>query len=245
MKLEAKRLTGMASALLLAMAMSGADATADGSLSKRGGAGAPTQNPGGRDACAVVEKFVDSFRDKVDEIVYGSMQDNLLDPIDPAAGGLGRNPNPYLDEFVRILQRRASVLAGQVADDVKSVIDPFLDRVARRLCLAADAALRAKGSGGLGVRITVRRALCDAVDGFIPHIEKRVMAAAALRTQAVLAAAAPSIPEQEAALMGPVERQRIESEIAWYVEILTHAIMADVESEVAGFYDRVRARKCP
>ena len=235
-------------ALAMILALGASEVHAQEGLGRAGGKGDVSVKPRvSKDACRTLDRYVASFKTKLDDILHEIVVDSIVSGADPASNELLAGDNPFLDQFVQSLVADASFVAQDITIGIDTVLHPYLDRAGMRLCALANEALTDTPDPGLGSatrRGRVRNALCNALDQHFVRVENRIEDAALLKSTSMLSGLAPTVPPQTAALMGPGEKQRVEAEIAWFVMALSSRISDRVSAEVTDFHDRIRARKC-
>jgi len=225
------------------------EAAAQGGLSSSGNkvfapGGAPTQPR----PCDRILRFTEAFERRIDGWVQESVDFELKHAPDLATSELGSGTNPWLDEFTSTLERNAGKVAGEIAAGSLRRLDTYLARVSVRFCEAAVNALKYDPPQGLGLPTEVgkvRYALCRAIDTYYDRVRRRITDTVAQETDRALSSILPRIPAHEVAVLPANERRRLESEIDWFVAILTERIADAVDIELDAFADRVQARACP
>ncbi len=197
--------------------------------------------------CDRILRFTDAFQQRIEAWVIESVDFELKHAPNLATSELGSGTNPWLDEFTSALERDAGKVAGEIATRSLGRLDAYLTRVSLRFCETAVHALKYDPPIGIGApseKGKVRVALCRAIDAYYDRVSRRISDTVAQETDRALSSILPSIPAHQVALLPANERRRLESELDWFVSILTERIEDAVGAEMAGFGDRVRTRTC-
>lgn len=249
-----KLTTNLTSTIVIALAMtitiaasplfaqSGGVSSTKGSLTTKGSPSGGNPRP-----CQVIDRFTESFKTKLDEYLMTIADETFLNPPSVVLQELSQGDNRYLSEFAQMLATNSLAISTTLTDQVDAQIHPYLDRVSIRLCKAAVHALDQPidpALGSISTRGMVRRALCNALQRYFARVQDRIAAVVAFEVRAKLSSMVPTIPVATAALMEPGEKRRIESELSWFVDTLTHSVTDAVDDEVGRLYDRIRIRNC-
>ncbi len=238
------KLQGIVLAMAMTVAASSA-AVAQGDFKKVGGPndlGLPKVSVK-MGPCDGIDSFRAAFERKLEGYIVEAAYGTIMNPPAAVQQALSQGSNPFLVQYAAQIQANSTQIANAIAQNFDRELNPYLARVAHKMCDAAIQNFDSPTKGDLGQtnkHKQVRRALCESVQRYFPRLEARLLGVLEVHSRIALTAELPSVPDA----IDPARRAQVFAELNWAIESFTSAISDEVEDQVDAFYARIIGRYC-